>query len=394
MAMEYDFDERIERKNTDSFKYDRMVESCGGNDCSLPMWVADMDFPTPPFVLNAIEKRMSQRVLGYTCSSDEYHSAIAAWCDRQYCWKVRPEHVNYIPGVVAGIYLATQCFTEKGDRILIQDPVYHPFGIVPEANGRVIVRNSLIRTGRGFDMDLDSLRRDIRGCRMMILCNPHNPGGMRWSRETLEQVAEICHENGVVVVSDEIHCDMILDGARHVPFASVSEKAREIAITLQAPSKTFNMPGIVCAHTIVPDDSLRSRFFDYIHASDMDLGNVFTYDCAIACYSDEGDVWRRSMLEYVNGNIDLLESGLAPFSDRIRVIRPQASFLVFLDCRGLGFENPDDYLHFFSDRCGVCMNPGNMFGKGGYGYMRMNVGCPRSTVLEAVRRMSSALKQL
>jgi len=390
--MKYNFDELIERRGTDSIKYDKLEDVCGRSDV-LSMWVADMDFATPPFITRAIENRLSQRILGYTCSTDRYRSAIANWCQSHYGWDVKPEYINYVPGVVCGIYLAMQAFTEKGDRILIQDPVYHPFRIVPQGSDREIVWNHLRRTADSFEMDLEALRRDIKGCRMMILCNPHNPAGICWDVETLREVAHICKEEGVIVISDEIHCDMRLDGKRHTPFATVSDEARSIAITLQAPSKTYNMPGIVCAEAIVPEETIRERYFSYIEESDMDLGNIFTFDCAVACYSEEGDEWRKEMLDYVKGNVEVLKTGLAGVSDRIKIIEPKASFLVFLDCRGLGFTTEQEYKSFFADKCRIGVNSGAMFGPGGLGYMRMNVGCPRSIVERAVSRILSALNE-
>ena len=393
--MIYNFDDQIERRGTDAYKYVYLKDLCGREDV-LPMWVADMDFATPPFVMKAIEKKLQQRVLGYQCSGERYHNAITSWCQSHYGWTVRPEEINYVPGVVAGIYLAMQTFTEKGERVLIQDPVYHPFHIVPQGSDRVVVWNRLETGNRKpetWSMNLETLRRDIRGCRMMILCNPHNPGGICWSRETLQQVAHICHEEGVIVVSDEIHCDMLLGGRRHIPFASVSDEARDITITLQAPSKTFNMPGIVGAQAIVQNPELRERYFQYIGHSDMDLGNSFCYDAAAACYSEEGDEWRRQMLRYVEGNIDALVAGLEPVCDKISVVRPEASFLVLLDCRGLGFKTQKEITRFFADQCHLGLNPGEMFGSQGLGYMRINMGCPRSTVLEAAERIKKALNK-
>ena len=387
------FDEIIDRSGTDSFKFDKVAEFCGAADI-MPMWVADMDFATPPFVMRALERCMSHRILGYTYGRDAYYQSIVSWCHDHYDWNICKEQINYIPGVVSGIFLAVQCLTEKSDRVLIQDPVYHPFRIVPETSQRVVVRNSLVRTAHGFDMDLDALRRDLEGCRLMILCNPHNPAGICWKRDTLIKVAEICHEKGVTVISDEIHCDMLLGGRRHIPFASVSEKARDIAITLQSPSKTFNMPGVVCAHMIIQNDDLREKVFNFMHGSDMDLGNAFAYECACACYSSEGDEWRKAMLEYISGNIRTLKEELQPVCDRISVIEPEASFLVFLDCRALGFGSGCDYQKFFAEKCGIGVNPGDLFGPGGLGYMRINIACPRSQVREAARRIISAVRSL
>lgn len=393
--MKYNFDEIIERRGTDTYKYGYMKDVCGRDDV-IPMWVADMDFATPPFVIDTIRKRLSQNILGYTLPSDEYRNSIVRWCAGHYGWNISPEHINYVPGVVCGIYLAMQAFTQKGDKILIQEPVYHPFRIVPQGNGRQIVFNHLVRDEENgtFRMDLDALRNDIKGCSMMILCNPHNPAGICWDRETLQQVAHICKQEGVIVVSDEIHCDMILDQRRHIPFASVSDEARQITITLQAPSKTYNMPGVVCSHAIVPDDTLRQKYFSYISESDMDLGNIFAFSCSVACYSDEGDEWRRQMLDYVRENIRLLTEGLSDYSDKIKVIQPQASFLVFLDCRGMNFSTQKECTDFFANECLLCLNPGEMFGPGGTHYMRLNVGCPRQTLEKAIAQIRTALKKL
>ncbi len=389
--MKYNFDIVTERKGTDTYKYANMKQVCGREDV-LPMWVADMDFQTPPFVIKAIEKRLSQQILGYTCPSASYYDSIVNWCKSHFAWDIAPTDINYLPGVVCGIYLAMQAFTQKGDKVLIQDPVYHPFRIVPQGNEREIVWNHLVRTATSVDMDLEALRQDLKGCKMMILCNPHNPAGKCWDIETLREVAHICHEEGVIVVSDEIHCDMLLHGRRHIPFATVSEEARQITITLQAPTKTYNLPGVVCAHAIVTDPTLREKYFSYIHNSDMDLGNVFAFDCARACYSEEGDEWRQQMLAYVEGNIDFLIEGLSKITDKIKVIRPEASFLVFLDCRELGYKTQQECTRFFADQCHLCLNPGEMFGPGGRCYMRMNVGCPRSVIETALKQIAEGMK--
>ena len=388
--MTYDFDEKVERKGTDCMKYDRVGEACGRCDI-LPMWVADMDFRTPPFVMEALGRRMQQGVMGYTCRDIGYYRSICNWNKQQYGMEVRPEEICYVPGVVCGIFLTLQCMTKEGDRILIQEPVYHPFRLVPEACGRQVVMSSLRRTETSFDMDMERLEKDIKGCKAMILCNPHNPGGVCWTREQLQQVARICHENGVLVISDEIHCDMVLGGRRHIPFASVCPEARENSITLQAPTKTYNLPGIVASHTIIYNEVLRERIFSYIQGCDMDLGNIFAGDCVKACYTPEALEWKTQMLEYVQGNIDYLCERLSEEAPAIKPIRPQASFLVFLDCRELGFETQEELEKFFSDKAHIGMNSGSMFGPGGNGYMRMNVGCPRSVLGQAIDQIVAAL---
>lgn len=384
------FDEVIPREGTDSYKLKYLKEMCGRTDV-IPMWVADMDFRTPPFVMDAIQRRLGQGILGYTCTNDAYFNAICSWNKEEYGLEVRPEEISYVPGVVSGIFLSLLQFTEKGDKVLIQEPVYHPFRLVPEANERQVVMSSLRENGLSFEMDFDRLRQDIKGCRMMILCNPHNPAGICWSKETLQEVARICAEEGVLVVSDEIHCDMLFGGRRHIPFASVSEEARMNSITLQAPTKTFNLPGIVSAHAIVFNPTIRRRLFSFIERSDQDLGNVLCYDCTAACYSEEGREWRNEMIEYVDGNISLLMERMSKECPVIRPIRPEASFLVLLDCRKMGMTQTE-LVRFFADKAHICFNSGHMFGPSGLGYMRMNVACPRSVVSQAIDQMVEAFE--
>ena len=387
--MKYNFDEIVSRQNTNSIKYDRRTEIFGRSDV-LPMWVADMDFPTPPFVTETISRRLSQKVLGYTERSTEYLDAICRWNKQQYGVEVHPEMISYIPGVVNGIFLATQVFSEKGDRILVHDPVYPPFRRVPETSGRQMVLSPLQRTKEGYQMDLDRFRHDIQGCKIFILCNPHNPGGICWSADTLREVAHICYEAGVLVISDEIHCDLLHQSRKHIPFASVSEEAKENSITLQACTKTFNLPGVVAAQAIVYNPRLRNTFFSYIQGSDMDLGNIFAFDCVRACYSPEGLEWKEQLLNYVGDNIDLLLEELPSICPHIRPIRPQASFLVFLDCREMGFSSQEELVSFFVQDAKLGLNSGAEFGPSGEGYMRMNLGCTHATLREALSRLKQA----
>lgn len=389
--MTYDFNEPIDRSQTSATKWRQMKTIWGRTDL-IPMWIADMDFRTPDFIINTLRGRLNHEVLGYTCPDEGYFKAIADWNLHRHNLAVQPEHIKYVPGVVAGIYLALQAFTEKGDRVLIQQPVYHPFAHVPEAVERVIVNNPLRWNEDHFEMDLDDLRQRIRGCKLMILCNPHNPGGITWPEETLRQVAEIAAENGVTVVSDEIHCDMVLQGHRHVPFASVSNTARRISITLQSPTKAFNMPGVVSAYALIFDETLRRRYFGYVEQSDMDLGNVFAFQAVEAAYT-QGQEWNRQMLAYIQGNIDYVDEFLRTNVPAIRAIRPQASFLVFLDCRGLGFDTQEELERFFVDKAHLALNSGTMFGPNGKGFMRLNIGCPRRTVEQAMNQLLKAYRE-
>lgn len=387
--MKYNFNNPIPRQGTNSIKYDQRAEVFGRSDV-LPMWVADMDFSTPPFVIEAISKRLSQKVLGYTKPSQEYFDAICHWNNLQYDVKISPEMISYVPGVVNGIYLATQVFSEKGDRILVHDPVYPPFRRVPEASGRQMILSPLRRTKEGFEMDIERFRHDVQGCKIFILCNPHNPGGICWQVDTLREIAHICHEAGVIVVSDEIHCDMLHHSRKHIPFASVSEEAKNISITLQACTKTYNLPGVVAAQAIVYNPQLRQPFFSFIQGSDMDLGNIFAFDCVCACYSPEGLEWKKQMLEYVQSNIDILFEHLPNICPNIIPIQPQASFLVFLDCHDMGFPTQTELVQFFVEKARLGLNSGIEYGPSGKGYMRMNLGCTHATLYEALSRLEQA----
>lgn len=389
--MKYDFDEHIDRSHSNALKWMELERHWGRTDL-LPLWVADMDFRTPDFIIETLHRRLTHEVLGYTSPHDGYFDAIIDWNREQYGLSIRRENINYVPGVVAGIYLAMQALTEKGDRILIQQPVYHPFAFVPRASERVIVNSPLRQTAEGFEMDLDDLRRRLPGCKLMVLCNPHNPGGIVWSPEVLREVAEIAAANQVTVVSDEIHCDMLLNGRRHVPFASVSDTARRISITLQSPTKSFNMPGIVAAHALVFDDQLRRRYFSYVEQSDMDLGNVFAFIAVEAAYRHGRD-WKAQMLDYVQQNIDYVDAFLQEHIPAIRAIRPQASFLVFLDCRGLGFDTQEELEEFFAGKAHLALNSGTLFGPGGKGFMRLNVGTPRHVLEQALQQLQAAYER-
>ena len=305
--MEYNFDEIIERRGSGALKYDALGERYGNPDL-LPLWVADMDFATPPFIIEALRERLEHPILGYTVEPAGYRPSIINWMKRLHGVEIRPEWLTFIPGIVKGIGLAINCFTRPGDKVVIMPPVYHPFRIVPEENGREVVFNPLKPTADGrYTIDFDNLERVSDGrCRLLILSNPHNPAGVVWSREELERLAEFCERRGILVISDEIHAEMILRGGSHIPFFEVSEAARRNSITFCAPSKTFNIAGVVSSYAIVPDEGIRRRFFSYLKANELDEPTIFAPIATMAAYSDEGWEWRRQMLRYVEENIDFI----------------------------------------------------------------------------------------
>ena len=302
--------------------------------------------------------------------------------------------MRFIPGIVKGIGFVINVFTQPGDKVIVMPPVYHPFFLTPRGNKREIVWNPLKRLSDGsYEMDFDNLAKVCDDhCKVLILCNPHNPAGIEWSRETLTKLADFCYDHHLLVISDEIHCDMALFGHKHIPFASVSDKARDISITFQAPSKTFNMAGIVSSYTIVPSDSLRRRFFSWLDANELSSPDIFAPIATMAAYR-EGESWRRKLVEYIEGNVLFTEEFCREHMPAIKPLRPQASFLVWLNCRDLNLSH-DALISLFVDQAHLALNDGEMFGPGGEGFMRLNVGCPRAELSQALSQLSEAVAKL
>lgn len=388
--MKYNFDEVIDRRHTNSLKTDGLKERWGREDL-MPLWIADMDFRTPPFIMDAIRKRCEHEILGYTCKHEGYYKAIVNWVKKRFDWDVTREMINFSPGIVPGLAFAVKCFTAIGDSVIVQPPVYHPFFQVTQQNNRQVVWNPLIIDNGQFRMDFDHLRKIIKGCKLLMLCNPHNPGGRSWTREELEQLAEICYENGVLVVSDEIHADLTLPPARHIPFACVSDKARDNSITFMSPSKAFNMAGLSSSYCIVPNQNIRKKFFSYLEASELCQGHLFAFISVEAAYSNGTD-WLDQMLGYIRENVDFVDEYLKQNIPSIRVIRPEASFLLFLDCRDLKLSQ-EQLVDLFVDKARLALNDGTMFGSQGTGFMRLNVACPRSVLKQALEQLRKACDQ-
>lgn len=392
----YNFDEVIERRGSSCLKYDALEERYGRVDL-IPLWVADMDFKTPDFIVDALRRRLDHPIFGYTMKGD-YFSVLASWVEKLHGWSVKPEEMCYIPGIVKGIGLAQRCFLSPGDQVIIQPPVYHPFRLVPQACGFEVVNNPLIPVydSEGFlqsyEMDFEGLERLIGPrTKMLVLSNPHNPCGICFPKETLAQLAEICCRRGVIVVSDEIHAEMVLGGKRHIPFASASEDAALCSISFMAPSKTFNIAGIVSSYCIIKNAELRDKFFNYLGACELEDPTIFALEATRAAYSEQGLAWREEMLAYVEGNIDFVCEWFAGNLPEIHPVRPQASFLVWLDCRKLALEQKD-LVDLFVNKAGLALNDGAMFGPGGEGYMRLNIACPRSLLATALSQLKAALQ--
>ena len=386
------FDTVIDRNNTGALKLDVLKERYGRDDL-LPLWVADMDFASPDFIIDAIRKRLQHPILGYTVTPPELWPTVVKWTKDHHDWDISEDWLTFIPGVVKGIGFAVNVFTKPDEKVIIQTPVYHHFRITPEGNGRQVVVNPLKLGDDGiYHMDFEHLASIVDDkCRMLILCNPHNPGGVVWDRDTLVKLADFCMEHHILVVSDEIHCDMALWDNKHIPFASVSEAAAHNSITLAAPTKTFNIAGVVSAYAVVPDEKIRHKFFEWLEMNEFSEPPMFSPIVAIAAFQ-RGEQWRREMIAYLQDNINFVIRFCEKDLPGIKALRPQASFLVWLDCRGLGM-NHEQLNDFFVNKAHLALNDGEMFGPGGEGFMRLNVGTPRSILMEALNRLNDTLLQ-
>lgn len=386
--MKYNFDELIDRSGTSTYKIDLLQARFGANDI-LPLWVADMDFRSPDFVMQAIRERANHEVLGYTIRNKEWYQPIVQWIKCKHNWNVEPNWIGYVPGILPGMVLAMQAFTQPGDKIVIQPPIYPPFMSMVKNNNREIIYNQLIQRDGQMRMDLDSLRKQIDGkTKMLFLCSPHNPGGRVWTMDELQELHEICKEHNILVISDEIHADLTLPGNTHIPYPTISEDACNHSITFMAPSKTFNIAGLASASYIIPNENLRNTFKLRVEAAEIGGGNIFAFVATKAAYESGAD-WLDQLVHYVQDNVNYVDQYLKANLPRIKAIVPQASFLVWLDFSELGLSD-DELRRILIHEAKLGFNHGPSFGPGGEGHQRINVGCSRLVVEEAMNRLSSA----
>ena len=390
--MKYDFDKLVDRTGSNDVKHEELQTIWGRTDL-LPLWVADMDFETPAFITDVLKKRLEHSLFGYTKEPDDLWPSVIDWVRDHHQWELKPEWLTYIPGIVRGIGMVVNVFLKEDEKVIVQPPVYHPFFLTPEGNHRGVVRNPLKKLENGYyEMDFENLEKVVdEKCKLLILSNPHNPAGLCWSKETLQQLAHFCYTHKILVVSDEIHCDMALWDNKHIPFATVSKEAEQNSITFSAPSKTFNIAGIVSSWAIVPNDEIREKFYSWLEANEMNAPHLFSPIATIAALR-EGEEWRREMLHYVEKNIDFVIDYCKEYIPAIRPLRPQASFLVWLDCRELGL-NHDQLQDLFVDKAHLALNDGEMFGPGGEGYMRLNVAEPQSVLKRALEQLREAVQK-
>ena len=383
MTMTYDFDQRIDRRHSGSVKWDYY-----GGDV-LPMWVADMDFRSPAPVIRAMHERVDHGVFGYGSDPPGLREVIVDRLQRLYGWSVEPEALLFYPGVVTSFNLVCQAVASPGEGVLLQTPVYYPMLYAPANAGLTNDEMELTRRSDGYyEVDLDLFKRTVtERTRVFILCNPHNPVGRVFRREELEQMADICLRHDIVICSDEIHCDVLFDRNHHVPMASLSPEIADRTVTLMAPSKTFNLPGLKCSVAIVQNRELRET----LAATQMGLVhgvNVMGYVAALAAYR-YGQDWLDQVLRYLSANLDWLAQYVETELPGITMHRPEGTYLAWLNCREAGIPgNPHE---FFLKEAGVALNDGAKFGRGGEGFVRLNFACPRSMLTEALERMKKAL---
>lgn len=384
----YNFDEIIDRRHTDCVKYDGYQEIYGADDL-LPLWVADMDFRTPDFVLEAMQKRLEHPVMGYFIHSEQYYSSIVNWMQRRHGWTIRPEWIEFAPGIVPGLAFLVQAFTQPGDKVIVQPPVYHPFYYVVEHQQRTIVRSPLLKCADHYEMDFEDLEDKLAaGARMMILCNPHNPVGRCWSCEELRRVATLCKQYQCLLVSDEIHSDLIMPGYKHIPTALASPETADNIITCMAPSKTFNIAGLSTSEIIISDRKLRRRFEQVVHDGlHIYVGNIFGEAASIACYT-QGDEWLGQLLDYLYENIVYVQNYLRENLPQIKTFRHEATYLMWLDFSDLGLTH-EELSQRLVGTARLALNDGAIFGDEGKCHFRLNVACPRTTLEETMRRLSA-----
>jgi cystathionine beta-lyase len=398
--MRINFNQIIDRSGTDSVKWESIqseedahnqirTDRFFGENAAIPMWVADMDFAAPPAVVEAITARAQHPIYGYTDSSQTYGRAVANWMRTRHNWPIQPEWIVTTPGVVPALAMLTRAILQPGDQAIIQPPVYYPFKLVLEANEIGVVENPLRAENGRYQMDFDDLEQKTRDPRtkLLILSSPHNPVGRVWSRDELTRLAEICRANNVTVISDEIHADLTF--TPFVSFGTLAEEFSHNAIICTAASKTFNLAGLSNSNIIIPNPSLRKTFEDYLLKNALLGTNLFGRLATETAYTHCAD-WLNQLLDYFRGTLDFMEKYFAENIPQIRMIRPEGTYLVWLDCRALGMDSAA-LTRFFLDRARVYLESGAIFGTGGDGFLRMNIATPRKVVEDALERMREAV---
>ncbi|MFP4024233.1 MAG: MalY/PatB family protein [Thiohalospira sp.] len=389
--MKYNFDEIINRENTASVKFDLRKVVFGKEDI-IPMWFADMDFKTPEFIIDALKKRLEHPILGYSYRPDSYFQSIIKWVKRRHQWDIEKDWISFSPGIVPAINMAIMAYTKPGDKIIVQPPVYHPFFSAIKNNNRIQIENPLVLKNGRYYFDFEDLKKKVKDAKMILLSNPHNPGGSVWAKEELQKLGEMCVKNNVLIMADEIHADLVFKPAKFVPMASVTPEIANQTTTFIAPSKTFNMAGLATSSVINSNPSLKEKYDQVLDAIHIGMGNIFGTVASEAAYN-YGDQWLDELLVYLSQNMDFVEQYFSEHIPDIKVIRPEGTYLMWLDCSGLNLKNKD-LKDFMINDAGLGFNDGRMFGTGGDGFMRMNVASPKQAIKIALNKLREAVNKL
>ena len=386
--MSYNFDEIIDRDPSNSAKW-KLRKTLHGDETIIPLWVADMDFASPPAVVEAIKARAAHPIYGYTSIPDGYYTAFINWMEKRNNWKIERDWMTFTPGVVTAIDVAIQAYTHPGDKVVIQPPVYYPFSSTVLNNGRQLVYNPLKLEDNRYTMDYEDLEKKIDArTKMIVLCSPHNPIGRVWEREELEKLAKVCKEKDILIISDEIHSDLIIGDIKHTCIASLSEDAANRTVTLTAPSKTFNLAGLKTSNIIIPNKKLRDDYQAVLTKNGYGT-NIFGIIAAEAAYA-HGEEWLDALLDYIRGNLKTMEDYLAEKIPELKVFPVEGTYLPWIDCSELCLEDPA-LNDLFLKKAKLWLDTGVMFGGEGSGFMRINIACPRSLLVTALERLEKAV---
>lgn len=385
----YDFDEIVERKNTSSTKWDKPQRFYNRDDV-IPMGIADMDFRTAPEITSAIKNRADHGVFGYSYLDEEYYSALINWLNKIHKFKVEKEWISTAPTIVAAISWMVQSYTEKGDKIIIQPPVYHQFKRCIESNNRIVVNNPLKYENDKYFMDFDDLESKIDSkVKMIILCNPHNPGGRVWTQEELKKLGDICLKHNILILSDEIHCDLIFKGNKHIPIVNVDKNLQDICLICVSPTKTFNLASLQVSNVIIPNKGLRDKYLNTLYKNATEGINVFGIEAMKAAYK-YGEAWYRDMLEYIEDNYKYLCDYIEKNIPELKVAKLEGTYLAWIDFRAL-FMDYKQLNKFMIEKAKVLLDEGHVFGKEGEGFQRINLACSRILLKEALERIRKAI---
>jgi cystathionine beta-lyase len=387
----YNFDEIIERRGTDCVKYD-LLETYFGNNEALPLWVADTDFRVPDFIMEALRKRMEHEILAYSYRPDSYFESIINWLDQRHDWKIDKEMISFSPGVVSAVTMLVMALSDPGDKVIVQPPVYFPFFTSIKGSGRKMIENPLIIKEGRYTFDFENLRQIIDSkTKLLILCSPHNPGGMVWRTDELEELSRICADNGIVIISDEIHADLVFPGNKHIPIPLVSEEINMNSAVLMAASKTFNVAGLSTAFVVIPNKRLRIKYEQVLNTIHISSGNIFGNIAAEAAFR-HGAEWLDQLMAYLGKNYQFLENFISQRIPKIKIMKPEATYLVWLDLEA--YQLSEQELAKTLIDGGLALNQGSKFGTGGEGYFRLNFGCPRAVLEQGLLKMEKALATL